>query len=160
MKPAVTHTSVALGCALLLVVVLAASGHPVRPIWFAAAALAGATISLAWRELGARVLETRWPQRDDERPSPRGSESRVQFMSTWLQEATRNPDMFGRRLRPVMTGIVASRLRHGHGIDLEAQPDAARAVTGDWLWRLLTEREDRVLTYDELTRAVDEVERL
>jgi hypothetical protein len=160
MRPAVAHLTVALSCALLTVAVLAGTGHPVRPLWFAAAALAGAAISLAWRELGAGVVETAWPQRDDERPSARGSESRVQFMSTWLQEATRNPDMFGRRLRPVLVTIVASRLRHGHGIELDTEPDAARAVTGDWLWRLLTGPEDLVLTFHELARAVDEVERL
>lgn len=160
MRPVVAHFSIALCCALLAVAVLSASGHPVRPLWFAAAALAGAAISLAWRQLGAGVVETVWPQREDERPSARGSESRVQFMSTWLQEATRNPDMFGRRLRPVLVAIVTSRLRHGHGIDMASQPDAARAVTGEWLWRLLTDEVDRVLTYRELTRVVDEVEGL
>jgi hypothetical protein len=68
--------------------------------------------------------------------------------------------VFRRRLRPMLRTIVASRLRHGHGVDLDFEPDAARALTGDWLWQMVTGEQDRVLTFGELTRLVDEVEGL
>lgn len=159
-RPVVVHVGVAVGCALVVVGVLSATGHPLRPAWFVAVALTAAAISLAWREMGLRVTETRWPQREDEIPTPRGSESRVQFVSTWVQEATRNREVYQRRLRPLLVTVVASRLRHAHGIDMDFEPDAARAVTGEWLWELVTGLQDKVLTYDELTRLVDEVEGL
>jgi hypothetical protein len=159
-RPVVVHVGVAVGSALALVAVLSATGHPLRPSWFVAVALASAAISLAWRELGSRVIESRWPQREDEAPRWRTTESRVQFVSTWIQESTRSPDVYRHRIRPVLATIVASRLRHGHGIDLDFEPDAARAVTGEWLWEMVTGKQDRVMTYGELTRLVDEVEGL
>lgn len=159
-RPVVVHVGVAVGAALVVVAVLSATGHPLRPAWFVAVALTSAAISLAWRELGRRVTETRWPQRDDESPAPRGSETRVQFVSTWLQESTRNREVYQRRIRPLLVTIVASRLRHAHRIDLDFEPAAARAVTGEWLWDLVTGTQDRVLTYDELTRLVEEIEGL
>ena len=159
-RPVVVHLGVAVGSALVMVALLSATGHPLRPAWFVAVALVGAAISLAWRELGRRVIETRWQQREDDVPRWRTSESRVQFMSTWVQEATRSPEVYQRRIRPMLVPIVASRLRHAHGIDVDFEPDAARAVTGEWLWGMVTGLQDRVLTYGELTRLVDEVEGL
>ncbi len=145
-RPVVVHLGVAVGSALAMVALLSATtGHRLRPAWFVAVALAAAAISLAWRELGNRVIETRWQQRDPEVPHWRASESRVQFMSTWVQEATRNPEVYQRRIRPTLATIVASRLRHAHGIDVDFQPDAARAVTGEWLWGMVMGLQDRVL---------------
>lgn len=159
-RPVAVHLGAAVGSALVMVALLSATGHPLRPAWFVAVALAAAAISLAWRELGKRVIETRWQQRATEVPRWRSSESRVQFMSTWVQEATRKPEVYQRRIRPMLATIVASRLRHAHGIDVDFEPDAARAVTGEWLWEMVTGSQDRVLTYGELTRLVDEVEGL
>ncbi len=158
--PWVVHTGAALAVALGCVVVLRATGHPLRPWWFVAAALAIAAVTLAWRQLGELVAETDWPERAVDVPRPRGGERRVQYLATWLRESGSKPDVFDDRIRPVLENAVRGRLLRGHGIDLTTQPDAARAVTGDWLWQIVTGSEPWQPTYDELTKVIDAVEGL
>jgi hypothetical protein len=71
------------------------------------------------------------------------------------------------RLRPILREIAAQRLVARRGIDLDAQPDAVRAVIGDDAFQLL--RPDRVAPTDrlapgigpaELRRLLDDLERI
>jgi hypothetical protein len=158
--PVLVNVGVALAVALALVVLLRATGHPLRPWWFVAAALAIGAVSLAWRQLGGLLVETDWPERAEQLRRPSGGERRVQYLATWMRESERNPDVFRDRIQPVLATAVRARLLRRHGIDLAVQPDAARAVTGDWLWEVVSGSEPRRPTYDELTKMIDAVEGL
>lgn len=50
------------------------------------------------------------------------------------------------RLRPVLRDVAAHRLRSGHGIELDADPAAARARLGDALFEVV--RADRPRPHD------------
>lgn len=76
-----------------------------------------------------------------------------------------NPLDLHRRLRPLLREIAAQRLTAGHGIDLDARPDAARALLGDEVWELVRadrpepdEMTGRRLPATELARAVTVLE--
>jgi hypothetical protein len=57
------------------------------------------------------------------------------------------------RLRPGLREIAAQRLASRRGVDLDAQPDAARAALGDEAWELL--RADRSPPDDRFAAGVD-----
>jgi hypothetical protein len=57
------------------------------------------------------------------------------------------------RLRPTLREIAAQRLARRRALDLDGQPDAARAVLGDEAWELL--RADRSPPEDRFSRGVD-----
>jgi hypothetical protein len=51
----------------------------------------------------------------------------------------KNPEYFQRALQPMLLELVDDKLRRTHGVDLHRDPAAARAMTGEPVWRLLTE---------------------
>jgi hypothetical protein len=159
-EPVVVYGGTALAAALAAMVVLRIGGYPLRPGWFLAAAVAAAAVSLTTRQLGGAVAETDWPERVEAGLRPLGGERRVQYLATWVREARQNPDTFTDRIQPVLYEAVRARLLRGHGIDLTTDPGAARAVTGDRLWRIVTGREPWQPTYEELTTVIDAVEGL
>jgi hypothetical protein len=69
------------------------------------------------------------------------------------------------RLRPLVRNIAQARLAR-RGVDLELQPDAARAIVGDRVWELIRpdiepppDRHARGLDRDELRQLVEALER-
>jgi hypothetical protein len=58
------------------------------------------------------------------------------------------------RLRPVVTDLAAELLRSRRGIDLQQEPDRARAALGDDVWELV--RPDRPLPSDRHAAGIDE----
>jgi hypothetical protein len=153
------HVATALGISLVLVGGFSAFGHPTRPAWFAAAALAGGIGSVAVRILGQQLIQSSWPEKQHGYVARwRNNDSRAQFLATWLQESHRDPATFSRRVQPLLAELVAARLRRRYGIDLTA-PEA-RAVLGDDVWDLVTTTEPRVVSQAEIERAVRIIENL
>jgi hypothetical protein len=70
------------------------------------------------------------------------------------------------RMRPLLCQIAAHRLAVSRAIDLEADPDAARAELGERVWNILTpadpspQRPEPPITLDELQVVVSALERL
>jgi hypothetical protein len=155
------HLGLAAAACLLLVAAYGIGGQQPRPAWFAAAALAGGLMSLALRRLGTGIPVTRWPQRTTVTGlSTRPGDSRTIFMAVRMQHGTRDRRGFDADLRPVLAELLDSRLRRNHGIDPAADPAAARAVTGNWLWALVMTTPERPPSYDEIDRALDQLENL
>ncbi len=160
MRPLLQHLGVAVAVCLLLVAAYGIGGQQPRPIWFAAAALAGGLMSLALRELGSRVGSTNYPQRSWlDALSTRPGDSRTTFMAVRMQHGTRDRRGYDADLRPVLAELLDSRLRR-HGIDLSTDPAAARAVTGDWLWAMVMTTGEQPPSYDDIERVLDELENL
>jgi hypothetical protein len=57
------------------------------------------------------------------------------------------------RLRPTLRRIASELLRARRGIDLDANPEAARRALGDETWELV--REDREAPHDRFGRGLD-----
>ncbi len=57
------------------------------------------------------------------------------------------------RLRPTLRRIASELLRSRRGIDLDAQPEAARRALGDETWELV--REDREAPLDRFGRGIE-----
>ena len=49
---------------------------------------------------------------------------------------------------------------HRHGIDPDLEPDRARELTGDQLWRLLTDELTQTASFAEIESAVQTIEKL
>jgi hypothetical protein len=71
------------------------------------------------------------------------------------------------RLRPVLTELVQSLLAARRGIDLEREPERARAVIGEDAWMLVdpdqppaADRRSEAIDVDRLERAVSALERV
>jgi hypothetical protein len=70
-------------------------------------------------------------------------------------------DRFGQRVRPLLAGIAADRLRSRRGIDPRSQPDQARRIVGESLWELMTgPPPTRAPRRAELNQLVDSLERI
>jgi hypothetical protein len=165
----VQHVVIAVLASLLLVAVFGAAGMAPRPLWFVAAALAIGVGTLAIRLIAPQVLETSWPTRHDEQLAAlrtRSNDNRTQFIATWLQESSRErragegSQTFVRRVRPLLLELTTDRLVHRHGVDPEAEPDRARAITGERLWSLITGDEKRTASLDEIEDAIHTIENL
>ncbi|HKC78106.1 MAG TPA: hypothetical protein VKB70_06950, partial [Gaiellaceae bacterium] len=70
-------------------------------------------------------------------------------------------------LLPRLRAAAASRLASRHGVDLERQPDAARALLGEHAWSLLrpdrpepSDRFARGIPREHVAALIDEVESL
>ena len=102
----------------------------------------------------ARVL--RKPAARERRPSDLEQLERV---LGWGQYA---PGDFNYEVRPLLRRLVAQRVLERHGVDLDARPDAARAIVSAELWDLVVSKqsseEGRVIRTVDITRMVDEIE--
>ncbi|GAA1556666.1 hypothetical protein GCM10009789_07510 [Kribbella sancticallisti] len=163
------HLAVAVVGSLLLTVGFGLAGTQPRPLWFVAMGLALGFGSLAVRRIVPQVLETSWPSRQDEKFAARrmrSSDNRTQFLATWVQEAGRERRAgegsitFLRRVRPLLLQLTRDRLVHRHGIDPDLEPDRARELTGDQLWKLLTDDETQTASFAEIESAVQTIEKL
>jgi hypothetical protein len=168
-KTLLQHLGISVLVSLVLVAVFGAAGMAPRPLWFVAAALAVGFGTLAIRRLLPDVLETSWPGRHEEKLAAmrtRSNDNRTQFIATWIQEAGRErragegSQTFVRRVRPLLLELTADRLRHRHGIDLDSEPERARALTGEQLWFLISNDDKRTASLAEIEAAIDTIENL
>jgi hypothetical protein len=72
----------------------------------------------------------------------------------------KNPEYFGRALQPMLLELVDDKLRRTHGVDLHRDPAAARAMTGEPVWRLVTEEVSVTPTMAEIDLVLRTVEAL
>lgn len=70
-------------------------------------------------------------------PPPDRPFERVERIEDRLYWGGRTPHHFDAGVVPVLRRIAEDRLHRKHGIDLGRQPDAARLLLGEELWRLL-----------------------
>jgi hypothetical protein len=59
---------------------------------------------------------------------------RVAEQLSWARVSPRHYDVV---TRPLLQGLMASRLAERHGIDVHQNPDAARALLGEDVWHWL-----------------------
>jgi hypothetical protein len=168
-KVLVQHLGIAVLASLLFVAIFSAAGMAPRPLWFVATAIAIGVASLAIRLVVPQILETSWPGRHDDRLAglrARNNDNRTQFIATWLQESNRErragegSRTFVRRVQPLLLELATDRLVHRHGVDPEREPDRARAITGDRVWRLMTDDGKRTASLDEIEDAIHTIENL
>jgi hypothetical protein len=168
-KMLVQHLGLAVLASLALVAIFAAAGMAPRPLWFVVAALAIGIVTLAIRLMLPQVIETNWPGRQDDGPASRrgrNSDTRTQFLATWLQESSRErragegSQTFARRIQPLLLELATDRLVHRHGVDPEQEPDRAREITGDRLWALIEGDQKRTASLDEIEDAIHTIENL
>jgi hypothetical protein len=72
----------------------------------------------------------------------------------------KNPEYFQRALQPMLRELVDDKLRRTHGVDLQRDPDAARAMTGEPVWRLVTEEVSVTPTMADIDLVLRTVEAL
>lgn len=76
----------------------------------------------------------------------------------WTRDDTTS---FNRTIRPLITGVVAERLRQHHGIALDTAPEErVRPLLGDPLWTFVTRPVSRPPKPRELAALVDRMEEL
>ena len=97
---------------------------------------------VAWRVLGrASVVTASSPERFEDALRKRAAEgfeiSGLRAVETDVRMATANAFGVDMRLRPVFFELAQWRLERDHGVDIVLQPDAARLVLGEGLWRLV-----------------------
>lgn len=137
------------------------AGMRPKPAWFVAAALVVAIVVAGIRVLAAAVARTEWTEPvAPPRSRAFNSDTRVRMIGSQLRQSTRDPDAYRRSTQATLAALAATRLQRKHGIDMTYYSGDARAITGDWLWDLLTTTEPRTPTPDELARAVEAIENL
>lgn len=168
-KMLLQHLGLSVLASLALVVIFGAAGMAPRPLWFVVTALAVGLVSLAIRLMLPHVLETSWPGRHDHRTAgirTQSSDTRTQFLATWLQESGRErragegSQTFVRRIRPLLLELATDRLVHRHGIDPAREPDRARAIVGDRHWALISGDDRRTASLGEIEDAIHTIENL
>lgn len=109
---------------------------------------------------------TSWTQRSA-RASPEPAHPGLARLERHVLFASQTSADAELRLRPRLRELATDRLRRGHGIDLDLEPDAARGLLGDTAWAFL--RPDRPpdpdrfapgLALDELDAVLDAIEAL
>lgn len=146
---------------LVVVGIFARAGMRPKPAWFVAGALVVAIVLAGIRVLAGALASTEWIEPvAPPRSQAFNSDTRVRMIGTQLRQATRDADTFRRSTQPTLAALAAARLQRKHGIDMSYYTGDARALTGDWLWDLLTTTEPRTPTPDELARAVEAIEKL
>ncbi len=146
---------------LIVVGIFSRAGMRPKPAWFVAGALVVAIVLAGIRVLAGTLAQTDWTEPV---PPPRSrafnSDTRVRMIGSQLRQSTRDPDAFRRSTQPTLAALVAARLQRRHGIDMSYYAGDARAVTGEWLWDLITTTEPRTPTPAEIDRAVEAIENL
>jgi hypothetical protein len=148
--------AVAVGIALVVVI----AGWRPRVEYVLALAGVGAVATVALRRLGTTMVEAMWPSAFPPRPVAPGIDHRISSLETLLRRSVEDPTTYERRLRPLLEELAAHRLRRHHGVDLAAQPDAARRLLGDDTWALVVQATDRPIAAARLERAVAAIEHL
>lgn len=74
-------------------------------------------------------------------PPPDRPFERVDRIEDRLSWGSRTTHHFDAGVRPVFARIAADRLRRRYGVDLARQPDQARHLLGEELWRLVAAQE-------------------
>ena len=161
--------SVGLATAVLLGLVLALPGQ--RGLFVGIYELTLGAIGIlailgALRAKQPRAWELSPFERPPERPPRPEQVAELERLDRVLVMASTSAFDVHHRLRPLVRSLAAERLYAHHGVDLEREPERAKALAGDELWELL--RPDRELgrrsgpglPVPVTSRVVDELEAL
>lgn len=153
MSPTARRAAVAAVAATIgLLIALGVAGHERALALFAYVLFAGALGSFAL----VRQTRASHPIAPDlllprRRRRPAESLPQLTFLERRLSVAQATSFELHHRLRPLAREVAAARLARHHGIDLDRQPERARAVLGDGrAWELV--RPDREPPEDRLAR--------
>jgi hypothetical protein len=83
--------------------------------------------------------------------------------SSWnmrLDYAQDEPRHFERIIRPAFIEIIDERIRLGHGVTREADPERFREIVGPQLWKFMTEPVPRRMTPQMIAAVVAQMEEL
>jgi len=161
--------SVGLATAVLLGLVLALPGQRALFVGIYELTLGAIGILAILGSLRAkqpRALELSPFERAPQRPPRAEQVAELERLDRVLVMASTSAFDVHHRLRPLVRGLAAERLHAHHGVDLEREPERAKALAGDELWELL--RPDRELgrrsgpglPMPATSRVVDELEAL
>ncbi len=92
-----------------------------------------------------------------------GTDGLLTAVRRWEQELNRaqsDAGRFSRNVLPVLAELADERLRLRHGVTRASDPQRARELLGDPLWRLLAEPDHRPPKVRELTAHVEALEKL
>jgi hypothetical protein len=97
---------------------------------------------VAWRVLRRAVMVTASsPERFEDAlrtpPSTAFEIAGLRAIETDVRMSTANAFGVEMRLKPALRDLARWRLQRDHGVDLDRQPDVARRVLGEPLWRLV-----------------------
>ncbi|HYK96302.1 MAG TPA: hypothetical protein VE011_10615 [Candidatus Dormibacteraeota bacterium] len=100
------------------------------------------SILAAWRVLGraAKVTASSAERFEDALRTPPATVFEIpglRAIETDVRMSTASAFGVEMRLKPALRDLARWRLERDHGVDLDRQPDAARRVLGDALWRLV-----------------------
>jgi hypothetical protein len=103
----------------------------------------------------------------DERPPQPGTYpvvdrpfARLSTIRERLGWGLKTAEYFQRAIQPMLLDLVDDKLRRTHGLDLHHDPAAARALTGEPVWRLVTEEVSVPPTMADLDLVLRRVEEL
>jgi hypothetical protein len=156
MRPSRVIAAVA-GCAVvawLFLMALRTVGYAAPFVLIFTALLAGITLIVLVREVGARPLpETlraglpphAWGYADDD-----GMQSAVRHWEMRLDWTGREGNRFASATQPALIEIIDERLRVRHGIDRRIDPGRARELLGPVLYKFVTEPVNRRMSGPEL----------
>ena len=156
----VLHLVAGVLAAAAIAVVAALAGWSARIELLVGVCVVAAVALLACRRLSDAVIITMWPRDGGGDGDAYVPEDRVTFLERRLQLSTKDERIFQTRIQPVLGEQIAHALAHGHGIDVDAEPRLARRLAGEPLWALATQAPGRPPTRQQLTVAIDQLERL
>jgi hypothetical protein len=157
---------VARGAALGLIVGLAgllvaskAGGHPSPALFVLAPVIVSTVIQLV--RAGAADFSVVGPPIAAPPKTPEYF-LRLRQLERRLDTASKDVAEFDWSVRPLLAGLITDRLNYKHGINIDAQPDQARALMGDQLWQIISSQSGRATRRDPawLTEVVRRIELL
>jgi hypothetical protein len=122
----------------------------------------GLVVAAGWRLLRATVPPPEAPpEPTPPRQDPGDGFDELATLEHSLSWGSVDADRFGQRVRPLLVGIAADRLRSRRGVDPRSQPDQARRIVGESLWELMTgPPPTRCPSRAELTSLVEGIEQI
>ncbi|HET9077134.1 MAG TPA: hypothetical protein VFN68_09390 [Acidimicrobiales bacterium] len=106
-------------------------------------------------EQRTEMQPSQWADDRFERPLVRLAELRQQ-----VQWGLESPERFGQVLQPTLASLADDRLRRRHGVERGADPEQARELMGDDLWKVVAEPVTTVPTLRRLAQLVERIEQL
>ena len=104
-----------------------------------------------------------WGVVDDAGPRMAPVDGVVRAVERWaarFEWTERDASRFVSAVRPRLYELVDERFRQRHGISLREDPDRARALMGDRLWKFLHARAARMPSAREMTAIVGDMEKI
>ena len=120
-----------LGCLAVLAVILAYGSSGLVGLVISLSAVAALGLVATVIGVPGAAPRVRPPRRLPSFEEPYPSYQAISEQLSWSRVSPRHYDLV---TRPLLVRLMAARLADHHGIDLDREPDAARALVGDDVW--------------------------